>query len=105
MALALAGPYADHSHLTLSRQITTSDQVLFLLPSQQSQTFEDDNMLIYWFVNTSFKPLQIVTLYPQPSVMCEPKTTVSCKIVHVKVSLCTTVVHNTAQNSSDSLRS
>jgi len=43
---------------------------------------------------------QVVAIYPQPLAGCKPKL-----LVNVCVSLCTTVILNTAQNSSDNLPS
>jgi len=78
---------------------------------------EGNRMLICWFVNTGFKPQgcghysinscyifihslrQSVNLNQQSTV----KTAHVC--VFVCISLCTTVVHNTAQDSYDNLRS
>ena len=46
------------------------------------------------------KPKQIHKTKPKPTLTCK-----NCSCVCVCVSLCTTVIHNTAQNSSDNFLS
>jgi len=68
-----------------------------------------------WFVSLSTRASslkdvgitrQIVAIYSQPLLRCKPKPIVNCKNCScVCISLCTTVVHATPQNSSDNLPS
>ena len=48
--------------------ITFMGRMLFLMTSHQCQGTESNEMLIYWFISTSFKDLdiaeQIVAMYP-----------------------------------------
>jgi len=119
VAVASAGPYANHLHLAADRYhtITSSHHSIFYrlhaLPDahQQCQSTEGNGnqMLIYWLVNTSFNPqgcghhstncCNLCT----PSAGCKTKPTINCKnctYVCVCVSLC---IHNTAQNGSHNL--
>ena len=59
--------------------------MLFLLPSQQCQTTEDNRVLFCWFVNTSFKDVTLLNKLSQPWARCKHKPSVNCKTAHVCV--------------------
>jgi len=85
--------------------------MLSLMPINSVKTLKATGC---WFVNTSLKPQgcehhsQIVAIYTQALAGCKLKPSVNCEnwsYVCVCILLCTTVRHNTAKNSSDSVHS
>jgi len=89
----------------MSTWITTKDAVIKQIPNS--------NQLLYctvlYYITSSLKDAditrQIVAIYRQWCVNLNQQSTLRTVCMCVSVSLCTTVVHNTAQNSSNNLLS
>ena len=117
--MAWVGPHANHLHLAPDRQPCQHLITQFLQAGCSSwcstNIFKALKATEWWSVGllttaSSLKDVNItqhtVAIYPQSLAGCKPKPTVNCKnSSRVCVSLCTTVIHNTAQNSYDNISS
>jgi len=91
-----------HASTSLVTQFFTH-WMLFLTSNQHYQSTEGNKMVIYWFVIMSFKHILNKLLLFIHSLWqgVNLNKQATMKTARVCILLCTTVVHNTALNSSD----